>query len=117
MMSASTGTSSFGQQTGAPGRAGHRRDRADVVEVGVGEQDRLDGRAELLDRGEDAVGLVARVDDDRAVAAVGRAMKQFSWTGPTVRPRTSIRPASAARLLLLAAACRSQLVGVVASGM
>ena len=47
------------------GRRGHRRDGADVVEVAVGEQDRLDLGADLLDRGEDPLGLLARVDDQR----------------------------------------------------
>ena len=41
-MSASTGTSISGHQTGAPVAFATGRHRADVVEVGVGEQDRLD---------------------------------------------------------------------------
>ena len=46
-----------------PGGLGDRRDRADVVEVAVGDEDRVDADAELVDRVEDPLGLVARVDD------------------------------------------------------
>ena len=48
---------------GRAGLARHRRDRADVVEVGVGEEDRLDLEAEVTDRRQDAFGLVARIED------------------------------------------------------
>ena len=45
---------------GRAGRPRHRRHRADVVEVSVGEQDRLDGRdPERLERAEQPLGLVA----------------------------------------------------------
>jgi hypothetical protein len=53
-----------------PGRAGQRRDRADVVEVRVGEQDRGDVDLELVDRLDQALGLVARVDHERPRGAV-----------------------------------------------
>jgi hypothetical protein len=69
-MSASTGTSISGHQTGAP-VARHGRHGADVVEVGVGEEDRVDLDAELFDRREDPLGLVAWVDDDRVIGALG----------------------------------------------
>jgi hypothetical protein len=42
-----------------------------VVEVRVGEQDGLDRGAELGDLAEDALVLVAGVDDDAALAVVG----------------------------------------------
>ncbi len=47
-------------------RARERCDGADVVEVRVREQDRLHRR--VLDGGDQALGLVARIDDERAVA-------------------------------------------------
>ena len=66
-------------------RLRERRDRADVVDVRVGDEDRLDGRAELLDRVEQLLAVVAGVDHDRAVGAVARAARSvFSWNGPTV---------------------------------
>jgi hypothetical protein len=40
-----------------------------VVEVAVRDQDRLDLDAHRLDRGEDAVGLVAGIDDQAAAGA------------------------------------------------
>jgi hypothetical protein len=52
------------------GGAGERRDRADVVEVRVREEDRLDRGPELLEHGLDALGLVAGVDHERAGGAV-----------------------------------------------
>ena len=55
---------------GGAGRLGDRRDGADVVEVAVGEEDRLDRHAHLLDRGQDPLGLLAGVDDQRPVGAV-----------------------------------------------
>ena len=51
-------------------RAGHGCHRADVVEVGVGEQDRVETDAELLDRAQQSVGLVAGIDQQRPVRAV-----------------------------------------------
>ena len=56
-----------------PGRRRHRRDGADVVEVAVGEEDRLDLGAGRLDRGEDPLGLLAGVDDQQLVGALGGA--------------------------------------------
>ena len=44
-----------------------RRDRADVVEMGVGQQDALEIDAERLDRIEQALGLLARIDDQGLV--------------------------------------------------
>ena len=52
------------------GRRGHRRDGADVVEVAVGDEDRLDLAARRLDRGEDPLGLLAGVDDQQPVGAL-----------------------------------------------
>ena len=69
-MSASTNASISGTHTSAPVAAGHRGHRADVVEVGVGEQDPVERDAERLDRAEQLVGLVAGVDDQRAIGAV-----------------------------------------------
>ncbi len=48
----------------------HGRHGAHVVEVRVGEQDPVERHAEGIDRAEQLVGLVARVDDQRAVRAV-----------------------------------------------
>ena len=64
-MSASTGDLELGTVDRRTGRLRHRRDRADMVEVGVGEQDRVDSDPELVDDGEDPLGLVAGVDDQR----------------------------------------------------
>ncbi len=70
-MSASTTASrSRGTQTSAPVASRHRRHRADVVEVRVGEQDAVELDPERVDRAEQLVGLVAGVDDQRAVGAV-----------------------------------------------
>ena len=82
-------------ELGAPdlraGRARQRRDRADVVEVRVREQDRRDLDAERLDRLEQPRRLVAGVDRrSPRRAPSSRAMWQFSCTGPTVKVRTSI---------------------------
>ncbi len=49
----------------SPGRAGERRDGADVVEVTVRDQDRLDLDAELVDRAPQAIGLLAGIDQQR----------------------------------------------------
>jgi hypothetical protein len=54
---------------GRPGRRRHRRDGADVVEVAVGEQDRLD-LAHRTGGGEDPLRLLAGVDDKHAVVAL-----------------------------------------------
>ena len=66
------------------------RDGADVVEVRVREQDRLERHAERVDRAEQLVGLLAGVDDQRRSEPSRRNRKQFSCTGPTVNIRTSI---------------------------
>ena len=60
----------LGAVDGRARRLGHRSHGADVVEVGVREQDRLDGEPQLLDRGEDPLRLVAGIDDQRPVGAV-----------------------------------------------
>jgi hypothetical protein len=52
--------------------AGERGDRADVVEVRVREQDRLDAVAEVLERFDQALRLVTRIDHDRLRGAVAR---------------------------------------------
>ena len=70
MMSASTPRSISGHQTVAPVALRDRRDRADVVEVRMREQDRLEFQPELLDHPDELVGLVAGVEDDRLVRAV-----------------------------------------------
>ncbi len=51
-------------------RPGHRRDRADMIEVRVGEEDRVERDARLLDRRQQSRRLLARVDDDRPIAAL-----------------------------------------------
>ena len=66
MMSASTGRSISGQYTGAPVARATRGDGADVVEVAVGDEDRVDLHAERLDRREQPLGLVAGIDDHGA---------------------------------------------------
>ena len=70
MMSASSGTSSSRAVDRRAGRRGDRRDGADVVEVAVGEQDRLDLAPISLDRGEDPLRLLTGVDDQDAVGAL-----------------------------------------------
>ncbi len=45
------------------GRPCERGDRADVVEVAVGDEDRLDLYAELLDCAQQPLGLVAGIDE------------------------------------------------------
>ena len=52
------------------GGGGHGSDRTDVVDVGVGEQDRVERHAQPLDRAQQLLRLVARIDDHRAVGAV-----------------------------------------------
>ena len=69
-MSASTNSSISGTQTSAPVALATGATAPDVVEVGVGEQDPVERHAERVDRAEQLVGLVARVDDQRAVGAV-----------------------------------------------
>ena len=54
-----------------PAGARDGRDGADVVDVGVREQDRLGLDAELAHRGLQALGLVAGVDEQRLLGAVG----------------------------------------------
>src|SRR3954464_3354225 len=73
-------TSPAGQWTGAPGRrgtsargaagAGHLGDGADVVEVAVRDQDRLDRRAQFLQRGAQRVRLITWVDQQRSLRAI-----------------------------------------------
>ena len=58
-----------------------RRDRADVVEVAVGDEDRLDLDAERLDGLEQALGLVARVDQQRAARLSRRRARCRSSPG------------------------------------
>ena len=67
MMSASTPSSISGQYTGAPVALATGRHRADVVEMAVGDQDRLDLDAERGRRIEQALRLFAGVDHQRAV--------------------------------------------------
>ena len=86
MMSASTGDLELGAVDRSAGRLGDRGDGADVVEVGVGEQDRLDLDARARRRGEDP--LRPRRRDRRSAprsAPSRRKRKQFSATGPTVK--------------------------------
>jgi hypothetical protein len=64
------GTLDLGDPDLGTGLARHRGDRADVVEVGVGEEDGVEGDPESLDHVQNPVGLVARIDDDRARGAV-----------------------------------------------
>ena len=70
-MSASTGSSSLRAVDGRAGGARERGDRADVIEVAVGDEDRLDGHAQLLELRLDARGLLAGVDEQRAALARG----------------------------------------------
>ena len=57
---------------GSAGRARHRRDRADVVEVRVGDEDRFDRLdPEILERTCDSLRLVAGVDDHGPAGALG----------------------------------------------
>ena len=51
-------------------RLGHRGDGADVIDVRVSQQDRLDVEPELVDRGEQARSFVARVDHDGLLGTV-----------------------------------------------
>ena len=88
-MSASTNASISGTQTSAPVASRHRRDRADVVEVRVGEEDAVERHAELVDRAEQLVGLVAGSTISARSLPSRRKMKVFSATGPTVNMRTS----------------------------
>ena len=69
-MSRSTGHLELGAVDGRAGGPGDRRDGADVVEVGVGDEDRVDPDPELVDHVQDPLGLLARVDDQAAVGAV-----------------------------------------------
>ena len=105
MMSASTGTSISRAVDRRPGRRRHRRDGADVVEVAVGEQDRLDLRPARLDRGEDPLRLLAGIDDQQPVGALGDAAGSSSRrSAPTVSISTSRRHGS----LPLASAIRAR---------
>ncbi len=61
----------LGAVDGRAGRAGHRRDRADVVEVAVREEDRLDLDVQRVDRLQQPLGLIAGVDDHRASKTPG----------------------------------------------
>ena len=64
------GALDLGAVDGSAGGARDGRDCADVVEVAVREQDRLDPHAERVDRLEQALGLIAGVDDHGGAAAV-----------------------------------------------
>ena len=105
-MSASTSRSSAGQYTGAPVCARERRDRADVVEVGVREQDRRRSsrRARLtasISRSGSSPGSISSAADDTALADdIGvllerpdgeRANVERSITAPTVAPACARR--------------------------
>ena len=71
MMLASTDRLELGAVDRRAGRAGHRSHRPDVIEVGVGDQDRLDGLdPERVDGLDQPLGLVAWVDDQRAIGAL-----------------------------------------------
>ena len=70
MMSARMKASIFGTQTSAPVALRDGRDGADVVEVRVREEDAVELDAQGIDRSEQLVGLVAGVDDQRAIRAV-----------------------------------------------
>ncbi len=61
----------LGAVDGRAGRARERRDGADVVEVAVREEDRLDPHAELRDRVEQPLRLLAGIDDDGRSQPVG----------------------------------------------
>src|SRR6202021_2552601 len=60
----------LGAVDGRAGGLGDRSNGSDVVEVGVGEEDRLDLDAELLRRSEQPLGLVARIDDHGPVGVL-----------------------------------------------
>ena len=95
------------------GGARERRDGADVVEVRVGEQDRLDRDAELLDAPPSRRSASSPGSTTSACSPPSwRKMKQFSATGPTVNMRTSIRLGLALGLLALAPVVE-RAVGVV----
>jgi len=55
----------------------------DVVDVGVGDDDLLDGEAMLLQEGDDAGDLVAGVDDDGFAEVSSPRMEQLHWRRPT----------------------------------
>ena len=60
---------------GSAGRLGDGRDGADVVEVAVGDEDRLELHVERVDRAQQALGLVAGIDDHRARGAGGLCIR------------------------------------------
>ena len=64
------GTLDLGDVDGRAGRAGHGRDGADMIEVRVRQQDRLDRQAEIVDGREDPLGLVAGVEDHGPVRPI-----------------------------------------------
>ena len=73
------------------GGAGDRRDRPDVVEVAVREQDRLELDPERLHRLQQPLGLVPRVDHHgrRASRRRDARCRSSPGPGPTVKERTS----------------------------
>jgi hypothetical protein len=50
--------------------------------VGVGEQNRLDGHVEFVDGGDEPLGLVSRVDEQRARAVVATEQEGVLRHGP-----------------------------------
>ena len=83
--------------------AGERRDGADVVEVRVREEDRLDAVAVLVDGGDQALRLVAGVDHDRlrrAVAGGEEAVLGDRADGEAVRRPPRQRPLAGGWFLL-----------------
>ena len=50
-----------------PGGSRHRRHRADVVEVAMGDEDRLDRRPRRLDRRQDPLRLLTGIDDQQPI--------------------------------------------------
>ena len=85
MTSASTPRSITGQYTGRAGGARDGRDRADVIEVTVGDQDRLDLDPERVGGREQPLGLIAGVDDHRALGSSRRRGRCSCSPGPARR--------------------------------
>ena len=79
------------------GAAGHLGDRADVVEVAVGDQDRLDRRAELVERGRQRVRLVTRIDQQRLRRALLAGDPGVLLDRPDGQPTRLHRATSSAR--------------------
>ena len=102
-----------------PGRLGHRGDGADVVEVAVGQQDRLELDPELVDRRKQARRLLAGIDDQALVGAV--AAEDVAVLGDLAdgqpadlhQPIFPLLALLARRLLLALPALVEEAVGVV----